>query len=248
MPITDLEATHLKTPISSDKHRWNFFYISQSCMFTFELSPKPRDIAGLINAWNYQAIGKSAHPIEMSLLDDSNVVLTNHTDQPMYLYAESHLVAVLSGRLCMSVPVSYFVDQYHTITFNQPNPVFVQQDTSVLQLKAYLYRKNGSAMKEGAYYTREETLVLPAGLYHDIGELVAALNSGISMRGARNGFIYNFEQKEGKLSIIASHRQPEPSILEIIPLSCRIGLAETSVLQLRTNKRLTFDTHACNII
>jgi hypothetical protein len=238
--MTAEEDSYTSAPLP--KSDWSFFYLSQQIMYSFSLHPKPCDVGSLVNAWNYQAVQHIAHPISMTPASEEDVLLTNTTDQCIYLYSDSHMIAVLEGWSCVRVPHLCFYTKCEII---QP-AVLVREDTPILFLRAYLYRKGNSS--SGTYYIREETLVLPAGFYEDLGIMVATLNSSIAMRGERNGFIYNFEQKRGKLSIIATHRQPEPSSLEVTPLVSTIGLEEACVLQLRTNKRLVFERPVCNMV
>jgi hypothetical protein len=95
---------------------------------------------------------------------------------------------------------------------------------------------------------REETIVLPRGVYKDIGYIAATLNQGVGLRGERNGFIYNFITRGGKLAIEASHKQPEPSFMEIVPCNFGLGLMEQDVLHLRTNEKLVFPFDVVSVI
>lgn len=105
-------------------------------------------------------------------------------------------------------------------------PIIVENDMPILHMYAELYRK-----KERGYYMREETIILPKGIYSCVQDAVDTLNRCIKMRGERGGFIYTFLcHKNQKLVVCSSHKQPEPSFLRITPLCYGIGMAlDTSI-------------------
>jgi hypothetical protein len=119
----------------------------------------------------------------------------------------------------------------------------VLQETPIFEITAYLHRK-----KAGMHYSRKDTVTLHPGIYYGIGNVAAGLNDSITMRGERNGFIYHFITRKGKISIESSHRQPDPSFLEIVPLIKSMGLTEDTTLRLRTKERIDFEYGACPII
>lgn len=119
----------------------------------------------------------------------------------------------------------------------------VLQETPIFEITAYLHRK-----KAGMHYSRKDTVTLHPGIYYGIGNVAAGLNDSITMRGERNGFIYHFITRKGRISIESSHRQPDPSFLEIVPLIKSMGLTEDTTLRLRTKERIDFEYGACPII
>lgn len=118
----------------------------------------------------------------------------------------------------------------------QPEYYFVLNDTPVFQVTAYIHRKK----KSSGTYARQETITIHKGVYQGLGAVATALNHSINMRGERNGYIFHFITLKGKLSMEASHKQPEPSFMEIVPLVSNLGLTEESVLRLRTKERVDF--------
>lgn len=119
----------------------------------------------------------------------------------------------------------------------------VIQPSPILDITAYLHRK-----KAGLHYSRKDTVSLKPGIYFGIGNVAASLNDSITMRGERNGYIYHFITRKGKICIESSHRQPDPSFMEIVPLVKTMGLAEETTLRLRTKERLDFEYGVCQII
>lgn len=127
---------------------------------------------------------------------------------------------------------------------NAPEYFFVFNDIPSFKITGFIYRKKASA----GYYTCEETVILPKGIYKGIGCIAAALNQQVSMRGERNGYIYHFITHKGKLSMEASHKQPEPSFMEVSPMNAGLGLVEQSVLRLRTKERIDFEYNVVSMM
>lgn len=117
-------------------------------------------------------------------------------------------------------------------------PIVVASEHPLVQITAFLYRKKGAG-----YYTRQQLVVIPPGFYSNTASLAAFLNlTAVSIRGERNGFIYNFSVYRGQLCIAATHRQPIPSQLMITPVSPMIGLdvGVEIAMPLRTNRYVAF--------
>lgn len=85
--------------------------------------------------------------------------------------------------------------------------------TPILKVEAILQRKNNQGS-----YTREEYLYPPCGQFNSLEHVKDALNSVIMMRGERNGFIYGFGMKKGRLTLCAPHRQPNDSFIRVLPI------------------------------
>jgi len=183
--------------------------------------------------------------------EESNIITTvlNKTNDTILLYG------------CIDNGIVQYIDKWEPNNMNfllydllnpdlsKPSPFYmiVLQFVPILHLKAYLYRKKkNKTTAESGYYVVEETLYLPQGLYKDLTEVVAILNQTITLRGERNGFIYHFLTKNGKLVLESAHKQPEPSFIDITVLNNGIGLTENSTLRLRTRERLQFPDFPCN--
>lgn len=191
-------------------------------------------------SWNNPAIG---HVIMMSMGENDQIWLSNQCNEDMVLCAYSN-----------AIQGSFFIGHFAAMEMKMvnaeafwsgvPSDIYVVfNDTPAFDITAYLHRK-----KVGLHYARKETVTLRQGVYFGIGNVAASLNDSVQMRGERNGFIYHFISKKGKLCIESSHRQPDPSFLEIIPRITSLGLTEDCTLRLRTKERLDFDYGACVII
>ena len=119
----------------------------------------------------------------------------------------------------------------------------------MFEMTAYLYRRN-----DKGFYTKIEYVTIPAGFYTNIHEFVAVLNSRIYMRGERNGFIYHFVvMGPMTIGVEASHRQPEPSVLQINQtVECNgvyMGMFDVTMsLPLRTSKRIAFGGNVAGVM
>ncbi len=212
--------------------------------FTIDVDQSNKDPHAFAHMWNNPMHGHvlSMHPIES---DSPAVSIMNMSNEPMVLVANSqtlgaYVIGYWSGNEAVSVPLAAI-----TSGGVPPSPyVIVLQDTPAFKFTAYLHRKKTNQ----PYYVREESVWLPKGVYTSMGHVAATLNQCITMRGERNGYIFHFVTHAGKLSVEASHKQPEPSFMEIVPLHLGFGLMEQDVVRLRTKERLDFPYAACCLI
>ena len=215
------------------------------CQFTRPI----HTIADLINNWNIKASNKHELIMNYEVDDPQHVCIQNMSQFTIHLFANSH------GYLGSWTPCESKRLQVMTFTtfanydanVYQTGPIVVMMPRPVFTLTAYIYSKK----HESDFYILHEDVTIPPGFYRNTTELIAIMNKNIAMRGARNGFIYNFVQgKHGKIGIEASHRQPEPSFLLIKPLSFVLGMweGEPHTLQLRTNKRYIFENTVAHVI
>jgi hypothetical protein len=202
--------------------------------FTINIQDLTTNSHLFVNAWNDPFHG---HVFTMELAEEEYVMVSNMSNEPMILAASSSQYgAYVIGQWGANEVMKIHLRAFTTGVF-QTNPiVIVFQDTPIFKFTAYLHRKKTSQQ----YYAREEQIVLPKGVYIGIGHIAATLNQGITMRGERNGFIFHFVTRGGKLCVEASHKQPEPSFLEVVPLHTGLGLAEQDAMPLRTKERLEF--------
>jgi hypothetical protein len=178
---------------------------------SFQPSKEPTTLGDLVNSWNAQALigNHSLHMVYDVAAPTETVHITSFAASTTYLFSgTTHFLGVWEPYECKPVAIA---DLLATSIPPLEHPTLVLQDTVLFVINAFLYRKNGAG-----YYTREEATILPAGFYWNIAEVIAMLNSRIAMRGERNGFIYHFvRSKINGISAAATHRQPEPSSLEI---------------------------------
>jgi len=193
----------------------------------------------LANQWNDP---KHGHVITMSIYNDA-VWLGNQSNEDMILYAfnmssqKGYSIGFWNPSEFKEVPE----DAFHKGSIMDTYVAFT--DIQAFAITAYLHRK-----KVGLHYSRKDIITLPAGVYFGLGAIAASLNDSIKMRGERNGYIYHFISRKGKICIESSHRQPDPSFLEISPLSASLGLMEDTTLRLRTKERVDFEYSVCSII
>jgi len=100
---------------------------------------------------------------------------------------------------------------------------------------AHLYRK-----KDAGKYEIATDVYLQPGLYTSLEDFAAGIRSGINMKGERNGGIFDVgvSVKRTVLRIMAHHRQPKPSYLELHPGAggALIGLSQTRRMPLGNKK------------
>lgn len=221
-------------------------------------------LADLVNGWNMCAI-QNGH-------DEQHLVMRPVSSSPQH---KTH-VQIINTSCCTStihafastygyigcwrpgeekkVPITSFTKaQTTTLTLaqNVNGPIVVMQDRPVFKMTAYIYKKNTPTV-----CVIQETVVLRAGFYQNITALIALLNMNITMRGERNGFIYQFVQGKSSSSkgmtmgVEAAHRQHEPSFLLIEPISSMLGAweGEALTLHLRTSKRCMFECPVASVI
>lgn len=193
---------------------------------------KTGHMAEMLNKWNALVI-KYGNPLTMAYdnTDANKVILTNTSFENVVLAN----VATFGPYESLSLSIDTLVQK---TSFAWPK--VIETEEPALFLRAYLFRKN-----EKGYYTRDEVVNVPSGIFWNLDGFVYALNLRISMRGERNGFIYSFSSKNGVLQMNAVHRQPKNSYMDIVPLSNVFGLNETSKLILRTKGKCTFPNEIC---
>jgi hypothetical protein len=210
-------------------------------------------VADLVNNWNIKASQDASctkHDLIMDYDDDNphHVRLQNMSQWTVHLFVNSHgYLGCWMPYEVKIMPTTFYSKLPVDVAWTTPTPIVVMQDRPVFALTAYIYTKK----QDTDFYILNEDVVVPAGFYRDIAELVACMNKNIRMRGARNGFIYHFViGKHGNMGIEASHRQPEPSFILIKPLTFVMGMweGEAHTLHLRTNKRYIFENTVARII
>jgi hypothetical protein len=247
-PMSDDLAAYVQTPLAS-------VYMPVTYSFAFQFATAPsvfsiyntiETLADLVNAWNAQAIKFGNHTLAMSpdYTDASYVCITNTLDMQVHLW---------TGPSCDSYFGAWEAHETRRIAINDfaqgilsapflESPIIVTNDLFPFEATAYLYRRKANVMSE--YYTKNQTIIIPAGFYQNIHTLVAVLNANIHLRGERNGFIFNFiTDGKSRIGVEATHRQPEPSVLTLKPL---LQSNQSSIfnehmsLPLRTSKRMFF--------
>ena len=211
---------------------------------TFSYMKEVVNIAEMVNGWNVPHLSPiSKHYLVMEpSANTQQVLMTNTSTEVVHLFGDKHtLLGTWQPLESRFMDIDDFL--YPSIT-DSDTPILVTADTPILQITGYIYRK-----RDNSFYRNDETLVLPTGFYPNIASLVAQLNACITMRGERNGYIYHFVsgKEPMQIGIEASHRQPDPSYLSIVPIHINIGLCETISLQLRTNKREIFPNQVANV-
>jgi hypothetical protein len=194
------------------------------------------DLQDFVMDWNSPIHG---HVLMMQTLDKAvpTVSITNTSNERMIILVSSDVTGTfIIGFMEATETISVEMSVFKTGVLHSIPCVVVLEDTFVFKCTAYLHRKKITQ----PYYAREEILCLPKGVYMGIGHVAATLNQEIVMRGERNGYIYHFVTHGGKLSVEASHKQPEPSFMEIVPLHNGLGLLDQDVVRLRTKERLDF--------
>ncbi len=195
-----------------------------------------------IESWNDPFHG---HVFSIESEQDNHVTVLNKSTEPMILIANNpYSGAYLVGYWGSNEMQKMDVDVLMKGNIQSHSYFIAFEDHPVFKFTAYLHRKKSTQ----PYYVREETIALPKGVYCGIGHVAATLNQNITMRGERNGYIIHFVTRNGKLCIEASHKQPEPSFVEVIPLHYGLGLTEQDVVRLRTKERLDFPYAPCCII
>jgi hypothetical protein len=244
--VLDLDvATYVSKPLP--KINTTTFAIAYDLVapgMIFELPSIPVCIADLLNMWNGSAVryGNHSFSMEIDLNDPEKIVITNLGAYKVHLWTGIYNYhGSWEPNTSLRIPLDDFLDGSKVKT----GPIIVNQNTHIADVTVYLYRRNTDA-----FYTRAESVIVPAGFYSSVESLVAILNSGITLRGERNGFIYQFitHYKKGLvyIGIEASHRQPDPSVLHFTPTSfaSAFGVEDPFELLLRTNKKHIF---SCSI-
>lgn len=220
--------------------------VTRAVSFTINTENIEKLVRGFIDAWNDPFHGHVFTMEPAVAQEDEYVSLMNMSNEPMILVANkpyhgSYIIGQWEANEIRNVHMTAFIAN----SVEQTYPfVTVLQDTPVFKFTAYLHRKKS----DQPYYVREDIISLPKGVYVGIGNVAATLNQNITMRGERNGFIVHFVTRGGKLCVEASHKQPEPSFVEIVPLHIGLGLVEQDVVRLRTKERLDFPYAPCCLI
>lgn len=223
------------------KRKWTFAF-DGLIGSTFEISIDVTTVADFINGWNYTAIIKGLHTLAAYVDYEEElerIAIFNTCQLTVHLWADSvYMGAWTSGEYRMFTFAEFF-----SINAFVQSPIMVTATTPVFEVTAYLFRK-----RDAGFYTKSEVVCIPPGFYADLETFVATLNLSVSMRGERNGYIYNFfirrtRKGETFIGVEASHRQPEPSSLVIRPMVAAeaLGQLEEINLPLRTNKRAIFE-------
>ncbi len=206
----------------------------------FQIYNHINDFDTLVSSWNDPNHG---HVWKMEIFN-GDLWLGNQSGEDMALFAYNKTSMVSYG---IGIWTS---SEFRMVTFEElyeggkmVDTYLVLQEQPIFDVTAYLHRK-----KAGLHYSRKDTVVLKAGIYFGIGNVAASLNDSITMRGERNGYIYHFITRKGKICVESSHRQPDPSFLEIVPLAKTLGLTDDTTLRLRTKERVDFEYGACPII
>lgn len=189
-----------------------------------KITPKGSSISDFLNTWNAQSVVQDKHTVYLDI-DGTNFIIGNFGEHDVHVFNEYGHMLSLSGQCCCYVPKSIF----DVATKGLPY-ILVAEDVPILFLRAYIYKRGVTVN----YFVSEETLVLPAGMYDDLGQIIAMLNGRIIIRG------FHFERNGNRLQIRVTHNQPEPSVLEVTALANGIGLDVTCTLPLHTNQRLEF--------
>jgi len=216
--------------------------------FAFAQTSAITTIADLVNNWNAQAVKLGNHGLAMTpdYSDPTFVYMSNISDMTAHLWIGNVYVGLWAPREIRHVSISEFTSPTPAST---TSPIIVSQDTPILNVTAYLYRRT----KTGGFYTKTETVTIPAGFYANTYSFVAMMNATIKIRGERNGFIYHFIcDSNGNIGVEATHRQPEPSMVvfeQVDLLACmNIGIFDTINLPLRTAKRVHFNGRVSHIL
>jgi hypothetical protein len=206
-------------------------------------------LASIINIFNYQFIqGKSPIALDVICADNDVVMVFNYSDEDAYIYTYYYdLVAKVPSQNAIMLDVEHLVNGSignHLSLEGAQAPFAVVESVRLLHVRATLCRKNG-----GESYIREETLTVSPGLFMSGNAFADHINSCITMRGERNGFIYHvvFNETYDLLEVHASHRQPFPSEITFTPLHTFIGLDGKESMPLRTRAKVMFDRRCGNL-
>lgn len=234
-------ASIVSRPIDTTVRRKTFVSTFDGCApgleFTITLPQGHKTLADLVNTWNANSVKLKKHILAMDAdySDPDYILLTNASDFICHVWADTYSYYGMwtPGEVRRFIITDFIAD---TIQAPAASPIIISQDIVLFEMTAYLYRRNKSG-----FYTKTDIAIVPSGFYKTPYALVATMNACITMRGERNGFIYNFiyDSATGLLGVEASHRQPEPSTLELAPLSPYLT-ASHMTLPLRTAKRIYF--------
>jgi len=251
---------------------WDAIYPANTFRFINQLAT----LADLINEWNFQAIKLGQHNLAMYIdysdPDAQHVYVMNTSEFAVHLWAVGGVQRYFGTWAPYDIRHFNIADFLSAYPLGQSfdaipparaptSPFVVGQSISVFEATAYLYRRGHT----GGFYTKSELLTIPAGFYRDLQSFVAAVNASITMRGERNGFIYHFivDSSLARIGIEATHRQPEPSVLVLTPLSgsgtdslpqtmaVALGLGNSLVpitLPLRTARKVYFPEDMAYVI
>ena len=243
-------ASYMSKTIATDGTK-RFITTFDGCFpgIEFTINPLPNStLSDLVNVWNANAVKVKKHVLAMDtdFSDSDYIFLTNTSDFTCHLWSGYFTYhGMWTPGECRRFPITDITSSFQSqisssqsqISSSQSqSPIIVSQDMLLFDTTAYLYRRNSSN-----FYTKTDMVIAPAGFYKTPYALVATINACIGMRGERNGFIYNFiyDSATGLLGVEASHRQPEPSTMEITPLAPYFT-ASNVTLPLRTAKRIYF--------
>lgn len=212
---------------------------------TFSMDMKVvHDVQAFALAWNDPMFGHVLTAVQLQNEENSIAICNCSDEQMMLVLGHTSIGYSVLGIWQAGEVITLHLSTFVGMGFPALPYIAVMQDMNVFKCTAYLYRKKA----DQPYYIRDDIIRLPKGVYANIGHVAAALNQGIRMRGERNGFVFSFVTRGGKLCMEASHKQPEPSFIEIQPLQTTFGLLNQDVLRLRTKERLEFPYAACCLI
>ena len=216
-----------KTPTRSFSFAWDGVHPANTFHFINQLST----VADLINEWNFQAIKYTQCQHTLAMYPDyvdpdaQHVYVMNTSTFAVHLWAVGGVQRYL-GTWAPSTIRYFNIADFLSSSASASAPTRAPRSpfvvgpcvlNPVFEATAYLYRSGHSA----SFYTKSEILTIPAGFYRDVQSFVAAINASITMRGERNGFIYHFiaDSSLSRIGIAATHRQQDPSLLVLTPLS-----------------------------
>lgn len=253
--MTAEEAAFLSKPVDDGVENSFFTFVTPGIpgvLFSYTSSKTIVNVADIINGWNINAMN-CIQPFILYITtatasDDGETSIHMYNSSPefQYLFAESFgYLGSWGGYESKVIDIDSISRRQTSFTLSRtpptaPSPIVVLQDRPVFNMTAYIYKK-----KDSGFYMINETFTIRTGFYDTLTTFIAFLNMNITMRGQRNGFIYQFihGKTPGTIGIEAAHRQPEPSFLLIEPLSDVLGtqMGNNLTLKLRTSKREFFD-------
>lgn len=204
--------------------------------FSFGRRAEPTNLASILNRWNV-AFKDGISPLAFYIIDATTVLVLNMSEHEVWLYVNGrHRVAVFPAMGSGNVKTEWLAGWVPESDAGGA-PIVVLSNTLVLYAEAILHRKND----KGSYRVDEYLFASP-GVYETGDELVAHLNARNKMRGERNGTIFHFVWKAGRIQVHATHRQPKPSLLILTPVAgVSLGLSQPKSMILRTKAKIVFD-------
>ena len=234
--LSEEEVEFYSSQIDHVEQTWIFAFDGLlGSTFTIE---NGRTVANFINRWNFSAIGHGHHTLAVYIDFSYRITVINTCPIVVHLWGgDKYKGSWAPGEMRVFTMAEFFSSSFG------PSPIMVMTTTPLFDVSAQLFRK-----RDAGFYTKTEVLSIPPGFYRDLESFVAMLNLSVSMRGERNGYIYNFfirrtRKGESFIGVEASHRQPEPSSIVIRPSVAAeaLGLLEEINLPLRTNRRTVFE-------